>query len=278
MKLLFGLILSCITAQSVLANTPELIDIPAGTFIQGSDRTEREIAYQLDEAAYGHSTTRKQQWYEREYPRQPVHTDAYKIMRNPVTMAQYQAFVLDTKHPAPNVSKNTWASYGLGHSFKSITPYQWQANKYPQGKRNHPVVLVSHSDAVSYAHWLSKKTGKQWRLPYEVEWEKAARGTNGNYFPWGNSFDATRLNSHDNGEFGTTNINQHPQGASPFGLQDAAGQVFEWTLSKQGNNRMIVKGGSWDDKGCGVCRPAARHGRPTSLKHSLIGFRLVLVQ
>jgi len=57
---------------------------------------------------------------------------------------------------------------------------------------------------------------------------------------------------------------------------DAAGQVFEWTATPaSGNNRFIVKGGSWDDKGCGVCRPAARHSRPAFLKHILVGFRVV---
>ena len=57
-------------------------------------------------------------------------------------------------------------------------------------------------------------------------------------------------------------------------LLDAAGQVFEWTATDAGPGRKLVKGGSWDDKGCGVCRPAARHGRPEGLKHILIGFRV----
>ena len=58
-------------------------------------------------------------------------------------------------------------------------------------------------------------------------------------------------------------------------MLDAAGLVFEWTATLNGAARYIVKGGSWDDKGCGVCRPAARHARPTDLRHILIGFRLV---
>ena len=61
----------------------------------------------------------------------------------------------------------------------------------------------------------------------------------------------------------------------PDGLLDAAGQVYEWTTTPAGAGRFIVKGGSWDDKGCGVCRPAARHARPTELRHIIIGFRLV---
>ncbi len=137
------------------------------------------------------------------------------------------------------------------------------------------MVLVSHRDALAYAVWLGRETGRRWRLPTELEWEKAARGSDGRRFPWGDEFDADRLNSHDAGPFATTPVGKYPAGASPFGLLDAAGQVFEWTATKAGGVRHIVKGGSWDDKGCGVCRPAARHGRPATIKHILIGFRLV---
>jgi len=112
-------------------------------------------------------------------------------------------------------------------------------------------------------------------LPSELEWEKAARGTDGRIFPWGNIFDPAKLNSHDRGPFDTTPVGRYPTGANPFGLLDAAGQVFEWTSSAAGAGRAIVKGGSWDDRGCGVCRPAARHARPVMIKHILIGFRLV---
>ncbi|MBI1985361.1 MAG: SUMF1/EgtB/PvdO family nonheme iron enzyme, partial [Rhodospirillales bacterium] len=97
-------------------------------------------------------------------------------------------------------------------------------------------------------------------------------------FPWGDSYDPRRLNSHDLGPFDTMPVGSFPEGASPFGLLDAAGQVFEWTATPAGAGRYLVKGGSWDDKGCGVCRLAARHSRPADLKHILIGFRLVLTE
>ena len=84
-----------------------------------------------------------------------------------------------------------------------------------------------------------------------------------------------RLASHDAGPFDTVPVGHFPAGASPFGVLDAAGLVFEWTATPDGTNRYVVKGGSWDDKGCGVCRPAARHSRPAELRHILIGFRLV---
>ena len=136
-------------------------------------------------------------------------------------------------------------------------------------------MLVSHGDAAAYAEWLSRRTGHRWRLPSEAEWEKAARGGDGGRFPWGDVYYAGRLNSHDSGPFDTLPVGTYSDGASPFGILDAAGQVFEWTATPMGSGRFIVKGGSWDDKGCGVCRPAARHSRPAALKHILIGFRLV---
>ena len=138
------------------------------------------------------------------------------------------------------------------------------------------MVLVSHGDALAYARWLSERTAQRWRLPTEAEWEKATRGGDGRRFPWGDAFHPDRLNSHDQGPFDTVPVGTFPTGASPFGILDGAGQVYEWTATRVGGARAIVKGGSWDDKGCGVCRPAARHSRPVALKHILIGFRLVV--
>jgi formylglycine-generating enzyme required for sulfatase activity len=139
----------------------------------------------------------------------------------------------------------------------------------------HPAVLVSRPDAEAYADWLAKLTGPRWRLPSELEWEKAARGLDGGYFHWANQFDARLLNSHDAGPFTTVAVGTFADGGSPFGMLDAAGQVFEWTADNRGASQGIVKGGAWDDKGCGVCRPAARHARPPTPKHILIGFRVL---
>lgn len=254
---------------------PEVIKIPAGRYITGSDRAERDYAYALDESAYGSPVTRTQGWYEGEQPRGIARTGAYAIMAAPVTNAQYAAFVAATHYHAPDVDDRTWRAYGLRHNYAATRRFAWQDGKPPAGREQHPVVLVSRADAQAYARWLSKAIGQAWRLPTEAEWEKAARGTDGRIFPWGETFDAARLNSADRGPFDTVSVGSHPEGASPYGMQDAAGQVFEWTADTYDDGRAVVKGGSWDDKGCGVCRPAARHGRPADLKHILIGFRLV---
>ncbi len=254
---------------------PEVVPIPAGPFIAGSDRAEREAAYRLDEAAYGHDLTRQGRWYEGERERAVARTGAYAITRTPITGRQYAAFLAATGHRPPGVDEATWRGYRLVHPFSATARFQWSDARPPRGREEHPVVLVSRADAEAYASWLSEITARRWRLPTELEWEKAARGSDGRRFPWGERFDPARLNSHDAGPFDTTPVGRYPGGASPFGLLDAAGQVFEWTATGAGPGRAIVKGGSWDDRGCGVCRPAARHARPVELRHILIGFRLV---
>lgn len=254
---------------------PAVIRIPAGPFITGSDKAERDYAYALDAAAYGSPITRKQKWYDGERPRGSAETGAFEIARTPVTNAQYAAFVAATGHPAPDVDPKTWQSYGFIHPYERTRKYAWVKGKPPRGREQHPVVLVSHEDAVAYGSWLSRMTRSHWRLPTELEWEKAARGTDGRYFPWGKTWNGARLDSADEGPFDTVPVGRYPAGASPFGMLDATGLVYEWTATTAGSGRFIVKGGSWDDKGCGICRPAARSSRPGTIKHIIIGIRVL---
>ncbi|MCP4317180.1 MAG: formylglycine-generating enzyme family protein [Hyphomicrobiales bacterium] len=252
----------------------ELVEVPAGVFIMGSDETERETAYRLDKAAYGHSVTRERGWYDRE-PQRRVELDTFSISKTLVTNEAYSVFLKETGHSPPSVTRKEWDGYGLIHAYPRAVPYIWKSPDPPAGRETHPVVMVSYGDAMAYAQWLSGKTGETWRLPSEAEWEKAARGSDGAYFPWGNEYDPDLLNSHDAGPFATVPVGSFPDGASPYGMLDAAGQVFEWTSTPAGNSRHIVKGGSWDDKGCGVCRPAAHDSRLDTIKHILVGFRLI---
>jgi toxoflavin biosynthesis protein ToxD len=261
--------------DAAVAQAPQTVPVSAGVFIMGSDKAEREAAYLLDETAYGHARTRQWKWYDNEQRRQP-NISAFQITRTLITNRQYLAFITATGHPAPSVDAATWKSYKLIHPYARTRRHTWKDGTPPQGRLDHPVVMISHTDAQIFARWLSQKTGQSWRLPTEEEWEKAARGDDGQRFPWGQKFEPNRLNSHDLGPFDTLPVGRYPKGASPYGLMDAAGQVFEWTATPApGSNHFIVKGGSWDDKGCGICRPAARHGRPAFLKHILVGFRLV---
>ena len=179
------------------------VNVPAGPYIRGSDAVEREYGYEIDERAYGHSATRKGRWYAGEYRRSTRHLPAYRITATPITNAQYVAFIAATDHPAPDVDIATWRSYRLNHSWKRTRRHVWPGGQVPDERIGHPVVLVSRADASAYAVWLSRLTGMRWCLATEEKWEKAARGTEVRRFPWGGSFDAARLNSHDSGPYDT---------------------------------------------------------------------------
>jgi formylglycine-generating enzyme required for sulfatase activity len=254
---------------------PALTIVPAGPFLMGSVRVERDMAYDLDLAAFGDARTRINRWYDAELARRAVDLPAYEIMRTPVSGNQYARFLEATGHSWPQMDEATWASYGLSSDYDTAEDYVWDDTDPPGGLDRHPVVLVSLEDARAFARWLSSVTGAAWRLPTEAEWEKAARGVTGQAYPWGAEFDASRLNSADAGPGESMAVGSMPSGASPYGALDMAGQVYEWTATAAGRGQHIVKGGSWDDRGCGLCRPAARHGRPADMRHFLIGFRLV---
>ena len=277
MKLIFLFWVS-ILLQSNLALAAGWIHIPAGDFLMGSTKQQIEQAYQISAQGYGYDGVRKMGWFDQEFPQHTATTQAFDIMQTPVTQAEYNQFIQDTHYPAPFVSVQTWQSYHLTHPYSHVLPYLWHKHSPPKNKGNHPVVLVNINDAKAYAQWLSKKMKANIQLPTEAQWEKAMRGNDGQLYPWGNVYDAKRLNNNDLGHFATTPVGSFPQGASPYGVLDAAGQVFEWTSSpwRQGDT-FTVKGGSWDDH-AGVCRPAAHHGRDANLKHILIGFRLVRIK
>lgn len=95
---------------------------------------------------------------------------------------------------------------------------------------DHPVVNVSWADAFAYTQWLSAVTGHAYRLPTEAEWEKAARGTDGRIYPWGNEPMVANARVVEGGESWTTApVGSYPKGASPYGAHDMAGNVLEWT-------------------------------------------------
>ncbi|MBX2829762.1 MAG: formylglycine-generating enzyme family protein [Rhodospirillales bacterium] len=265
--------LAAVSPAQANDGVPTVVEVPTGWFWQGSDSVERKYAYDIDEQVYGHDISRRNRWYDIESDKWRVHLLSYHISETPVTNDQYAVFIKETDYPAPEVGKDEWNRQGLIYNYDTVLPFLWSKGKPPKGRGDHPVVLVSWQDAVAYTEWLSSKTGKQWHLPSELHWEKAVRGPDGLFYPWGNIFDPDRLNSGDRGPFDTMPVRQFEAG--PYGLYDGVGQVFEWTLTSAQAGYRLVKGGSWDDRGCGVCRPAAQHGRPEHLKHILIGFRVM---
>jgi formylglycine-generating enzyme required for sulfatase activity len=168
----------------------ELIRVPAGEFLMGSDPAQDRYA-RADEQ-----------------PQHRVFVSEFYIGRYPIVNEQYAVFVRATKHRVP------------GH---------WKNGRVPAGRRRHPVVGISWHDAVAFCKWLTHETGCTFRLPTEAEWEKAARGTDGRLYPWGDQWDESKLNSIDGEPDETTPVGQYsPQGDSPYGAADIAGNVWEW--------------------------------------------------
>jgi len=134
------------------------------------------------------------------HPQHSVYLKAYRIDKYPVTNAQYARFIAATGHRPPS---------------------DWKNGKIQQGVLLYPVTLVNWYDAAAYAKWAGK------RLPSEAEWEKAARGTDGRRWPWGNEMDPARLNTYYN-VGSATNVTAYANGVSPYGVFDMAGNVDEW--------------------------------------------------
>jgi formylglycine-generating enzyme required for sulfatase activity len=244
-----------------------MVIVGAGEFIMGSDMAERRLAYARSSAA-----VREAAWFDVELPRQTASLATFCIDRLLVTQRAYAEFVRATAHRRPEISEAEYQRQGfLVHDYaREVTRYVWRSDPPPARLADHPVVLVSAADAEAYCRW--RRPGG--RLPTEAEWEKASRGGDGRLFPWGDAWNTTWLNSAASGIGGTTRVDRYPAGASPYGILDAAGNVFQWTATALDNGRRVLKGCGWDDE-LALCRPAFRHGRPPSSRHILIGFRCV---
>ena len=143
-----------------------------------------------------------------EHPSGWVEVPAFAIARTPVTVAAFARFVAAGGAPPRR-------SWGGPHP--------------PAGYDQHPITNVAWGEAAAYCAWLSAHTGQPFRLPGEAEWERAARGATRRRWPWGDTFDVRCANTREAGHGGTTPVDAHPQGASPFGVLDLAGNVWEWT-------------------------------------------------
>ena len=172
--------------------------------------------------------------YDDEYPQHVVYLDGYWIDQTEVTNEMFSSFVeatgyeTDSEYERRNVKH--WNSQT--GKYESSTRADWA---HPQGLssdlsglEDHPVVHVSWNDAQAYCAWAGR------RLPTEAEWEKAARGENGQTYPWGNDIPSSSLANYGYNEKSTTEVGSFPAGASPYGALDMAGNVWEWVADWYG--------------------------------------------
>ncbi len=233
------------------------VEIPAGPFTMG---TRKEDVAALLERFGG-----DREWYKGETPQHQVTLPRYYIARYPVTVAQWRAFVEESGHRPEDADSL-------------------------RGVDNHPVVWTWEDEAVKYSQWLTEKL-REWEgtpeplgrllrergwvitLPSEAQWEKAARGTDGRVFPWGNDPNPKRANYNATGIETTSAVGCFPGGASPYGVEDLSGNVWEWCRTKwqdsyknyrddnrlEGRDLRVVRGGAFFDGGR-LVRCACRDG------------------
>lgn len=243
-------------------NLPEFdwVDIPAGEFLYGNDKKRRNIK------------------------------KTFKISRYPVTYKQFQVFI----DSSDGFHDPRWWN-GLAADDKHKSAPVEQRFKYA----NHPRERVSWYDSIAFCRWLSFKWGGKWgideveewlvRLPTEFEWEKAARGTDGREYPYKGKFDETKGNTRETGINQTSAVGIFPNSASPYGVLDMSGNVWEWCLTDEDirasetvapNLRIdkvrVVRGGSWSSNR----EPANAAFRDRNLpndRYVNLGFRVVMI-
>lgn len=197
----------------------EMVTVPAGNFIMGSSDTDIQSVVSQCNSVEGNC---QEAWFGSEKPSRTAFADTFSISKYEVTNAQYNACV----------NAGICGAAGRNITDNSIV--------YNPGffADNLPVVGVNWQDASTFCNWLGG------RLPTEVEWEKAARGSGDQRpYPWGNDYDASRANLSSGYP---TAVGSYPGGASPYGIMDMAGNAFEWTATADGD-KYILRGGGWNN-------------------------------
>jgi formylglycine-generating enzyme required for sulfatase activity len=244
---------------------PEFVEVPAGPFIMGADPARDPQAYDNERWSPGEGTG-------------TLEIPGFYIARHEVTAAQLSAFSQATG----------W----------TLDP------RALAGDPAHPAVFVSWPDALAYCRWLQtalvsetpapaeigRRLAEGWRvtLPSEAEWEKAARGTDGRAYPWGNDPRRDRANYEGTA---TTPAGQFPCPECPYGLADMSGNVWEWTRSPyqmypytesddrsnlEGDALWVMRGGHYGDP-ARLVRTTARGAAEPGARRAFIGFRVALV-
>ncbi|HUG37398.1 MAG TPA: SUMF1/EgtB/PvdO family nonheme iron enzyme, partial [Candidatus Limnocylindrales bacterium] len=262
--------------------------VAAGEFMMGSTREEVEQAVEQCRAL-GRQAVTCRRLHENELPRRPVTLDAFHIDRDEVTNARFERFVASTDYRT-RAEQQGWSTVYRDIDGKwlgeRVAGAAWQT---PRGAGSaaepaHPVVHVSWSEADTYCRWVGR------RLPSEAEWEKAARGPTPRSFPWGDVWSGSRANARRaTAAGGTVPVGQNQEGASPYGVRDMAGNVWEWVADwldtqyyrrapdrnppgpERGEQR-VKRGGAWDSSAVNV-RTMRRGSADPTTHDNMTGFR-----
>jgi len=268
-------------------------------------------------------------WLDAEEGVYEIDVPAFYIARYPVTNVQFSPFV--DKETGGYDDQDLWTEAGWawrqgeGEGWgrppeRRSEPMYWRDARF--NRSNQPVVGLTWFEAMAYARWLTRRleigdgrlevwrngeaeplnlqyptSNIQFRLPTEAEWEKAARGADGRTWPWGNEWDETKANTAEGrGDWTTTPVGLYPDGASPYGALDLAGNVWEWMATRWGEDwrkpdygppyhpndgredpegmvRRVLRGGSWNFNQY-YARCAARNRRNPSHSDYYFGFRV----
>lgn len=258
-----GILLGLFGDPRIKVLDPTMIEIEPGTYEVGlrADRVD-QVHAQFTE--YGV----RREWIEKEAPAHTVEIKGFRIGKYPVTNTEYAQF--------------------LRESGSQSMPTSWPLGLMPIGTGNTPVYTIGAEEADEYAAWLSSRTGKQFRLPTEVEWEVAAKGRSGFEYPWGEEFIADHANTLESGILCTTPVGIFPAGASIYGCMDLAGNVEEYVaddyvpypggvsieddLTRRSTGYRIARGGSFA-RYRDLARCRRRHGYYSRPIYAM-GFRL----
>ena len=173
----------------------EMVLVPAGEFTMGTNKTDTDNT----QAQIG--TVKP--LYKDQHPERKIFLAAFYIDRYEVTNSQYKEFIDATQF--------------------TMLPSHWKEGMYPEELRDHPVTNITWSEAWSYAAWAGKQ------LPTEAQWEKAARGSEGRLYPWGNAYVKGQANVGIDGARQTAKVGSYPEDKSSYGAYDMAGNVMEWS-------------------------------------------------
>ena len=175
----------------------EMVLVPAGEFVMGTNRSDPEDTHLKIGTV--------KPLFKDQQPERRIRLEAFYIDKYEVTNREYQEFLKDTGYPE--------------------LPGHWEDGNFAEGQDDLPVTNVTWTEAFTYALWAGK------RLPTEEQWEKAARGTDGRVFPWGEDYQKGWANVGVDGRKALARGGSFPKDVSPYQVYDMAGNVMEWTLS-----------------------------------------------